>query len=333
VVVTLDKIEGSSDNSHWTTLSAAKHTLDLVPLGNGNPATLLDAASTPAGDYAYVRITWGTTAATPSQGANYVVDNAANSWTLAMPTGNTTTLATAIQLPSDQTVTAQLNLGGVHAIQPRVPASGTPSYVFQPAGSGYNLGNCATLTGHLTGNGAALSGVEVYAESLDGNLEPSILRSTLTDGNGRYVLDGLPAANATYYYVVAQPAGTSASYAAGSLTVAAFSNAIYANNDLAYGNPLTPGSMAATVSPASTSAQATWVQLRQSLGNVTLIVRSLPVATGAATDSASFAGLYPGTYGVAAQRSTSGAAPVKQAASSAAVVTSGNATPSTITYN
>ena len=88
------------------------------------------------------------------------------------------------------------------------------------------------------------------------------------------------------------------------------------NADLAFSAPQTPGALTLTITPASTSTQGTWGELRQTLlptGTVgspqTLIVRSQTVATGL-TDQVGFLGLAPGTYGVTAQRSTSGAAPI-----------------------
>jgi hypothetical protein len=303
VWVTMDKIESSSDNSHWGTLSSTKQTVDLMALENGRPATLVNAGSFAPGDCYYVRITWGTAAAVASQGANYVIDNAGNATSLVMPTS--TTLSTSFHILSDQTVNAQLTLNALQAIQVR-----SGSYTFQPTGTGYDLGSCATLQGQLTAGGAPLSGVEVYAETVDGSLEPSIQRSALTDANGNYVLDALPASSSAYYYVVAQPAGTSSAYLAMVGTVPAATHASYTTN-LAFTNVNTPGTVMATVTPASLATQSTWVQLRQAFNNQALIVRSLPVTTGTSVDAATFAGLYPGTYGIAAMRSTSGGTPVK----------------------
>jgi hypothetical protein len=137
--------------------------------------------------------------------------------------------------------------------------------------------------------------------------------------------------------VASQPVATSGVYsAAAALPVNASAATTYTAN-LAFNAPLTPGSLTLTITPASTATQGTWGDLRQNLstggtGSAYLIVRSQTVASGLPQDQAGFLGLAPGSYGVAAQRSASGAPPVLKSGATVLVSAGGNATPPALTY-
>jgi len=333
--VTVGKVEGSYDNVTWTVLATPNQSLDLMALQNGHPVTLVDQLSVPPGTYNGFRITWSATSSDPAKAAAYLVDSTGTSRSLAMPTGGTTTVPASVQVVSLGSATAQIMLSGTQAVQPRVAGA-----TFQATGQGCNLGNCATVTGHLSAGTTPLSGVEVFAESLDGSFTASIQRRALTDSLGAFKLEALPIGAS--YYLVTQPAGTGPTYGAqASAAISAAAVTTYGPFDLDFAalSAPAPGTLGVTLTPASLATDATWAELRQSLtpGGTgfpqALIVRSQPVATGASQDTASFPGLYPGTglYGVTVQRSSAGAAPVTKSSASPQSVAAGATTAVTLT--
>jgi hypothetical protein len=332
--VTVDKVEVSGNGSSWATLSTTKKSVDLEALQNGHPVTLFSNVSAGAGTISYVRLTWGTVAEDASQGANFLTDSA-GSHALAMPTQSV--LDTSITISSGQLTTGQIMISATRAIQLRSTTSGGTTYDFQPTGDGHDLSSCATITGTVSVGGSARSGVQVFAQTLDGSLEPSICRGAVTDSNGTFVLEALPRSSSSYYYLVAQPCETGSAYLAQFAAVMASSSSTY-TQDLAFTSATSPGAMELTVTPVSSSSQATWVELRQTFSNQALIVRSHPV-TSATYDTVEFAGLYPGTYSVAAWRSTSGGTAVKKSPKDsstgltvAEAVVAGSTTQDTISY-
>ena len=308
VVVSLEKVEASGDGVHWVALGNVRASYDLLALQSGHSALLVSSAQVTAGTYTQFRLTWATVnfldgAMQPA----YVAFSGATRAVMTMPV--TTTLTGAITVPADGTASAQLMLSGHQAVQQRA-ATG---YLFQATGSAYDLSTVARVAGRLTDGSTPLAGAEVFGETVDGSGLATLQRRAFTDTSGNYVLEGLP--KGSVYFVVSQPAGTSSSYAA---AAAAPVNALLAATytaDLAFGGAQAPGAMTVSITPPSSSGQGTWVELRQTLttgasGAQILIVRSQTVVTGVSQDQAGLMGLAPGSYGVAAQRSSSGGTPI-----------------------
>jgi hypothetical protein len=306
-VVSLEKVEATTDGATWIPLGTVKATFDLMALQNGHSTGILPATTVPAATYTQFRITWAT--------VNY--QSAINMPAYVWPTGGTgqvlsmpvtTVVNGSVAVPANGSTTAQLFLSGQQAVQTRAGVATT----FQATGRAINLAASARITGHLGAGSTPLAGVEVFAETVDGLGVASIQRRAFTDAAGNYALEGL--AMGSLYFVAAQPAGQITSYAAmATASVNATAASTY-TADLAFSDPQTPGSLNLTITPASTAAQGTWGELRQvvatgGVGSQNLIVRSQTVATGLAQDQVGFLGLAPGTYGVTAQRSLSGAAP------------------------
>jgi Domain of unknown function (DUF4382) len=337
-VVSLEKVEGSPDGTHWATLGNVQATYDLMALQNGNSAVILPATKVTPGTYTQFRITWATqtyplTALSPG----YVYPSGSSlSKPMALPT--TTTVNGSITVPANGNVTAQIMLSGQQAVQARATTGGT-SYTFQATGGVYDLGTSARITGHLESGTTPLAGAEVFAETLDGTLLASVQRRAFSDASGNYVLEGLPSGSGLTYFVASQPSGTITTYpAAAALPVTALTATTY-TADLSFGPAQTPGSLTITITPPSSPSQGTWVELRQSLstggvGTANLIVRSQTVATGLTQDQAGFLGLapVPGLYGVTAQRSSSGATPVMKTGTAVQVSAGGATTPAPLTY-
>ncbi|GLH69419.1 hypothetical protein GETHPA_09520 [Geothrix rubra] len=334
-VVSLEKVEGTLDGSTWTPLGTVQATYDLMALQNGNSTVILPAASVPAGTYSQFRLTWATkNYANPINLAAYVVPTgAATGQPMGMPT--TTILPGPVTVPSGGSATAQLMLSGQQAVQAR---PGTSPYTFQPTGQAFDTTKVASIAGKLLDGTTPLAGTEVFAETLDGSLTvPTIQRRAFTDAAGNYLLEALPASTNTAYYVVAQPGNAVATYAAQAATPVIVTSASAYTANLAFSGPTAPGALTLTLTPASTATQGTWGELRQTLptgtsGAAILIIRSQTAASGLSQDQVYFTALPPGIYGVAAQRSTSGAAPVTVKAATTQAVTAGATTTTTLSY-
>ena len=325
-VVSLEKVEASGDGVHWTALGNVRASYDLLALQGGHSSLLVSAASVTAGTYTQFRLTWATVnyldgAMQPA----YVAFPSAARAVMTMPA--TTTLTGTISVPADGTTTVQLMLSGQQAVQQRA-ATG---YAFQATGTVHDLNLSARITGHLADSVGSLAGVEVFAETADGTGLATLQRRTYTDGSGNYVMEGLPMGSV--YFVTAQPAGTSFSYAAVAATPVNALTATTYTADLAFSNAQVPGALTVSSTPASSLTQGTWAELRQTVatgasGVQALIVRSQTVVTGLTQDQAGITGLAPGSYGVAAQRSSSGGTPIMKTGTQVVVVSGGFSTTS-----
>jgi len=326
-VVSIEKVEASTDGSSWTALGTVKNSYDLLALQNGHSTGLITAATLTAATYTQFRITWATVNYQSGAMQPAYVILSGGTGQLAMPV--TTIGAGSVVVPGNGSATALLMLSGQQAVQLRNGA-----YTFQATGRAYDLSAVAQITGHLGYGTTALPGVEVYAETVDGSGLATIQRRAFTDASGNYALEGLPAGN--LYFVVAQPAGATLSYAAVAATPVNATTPTTYLADLAFSAPLAPGSLTLTITPASLATQGTWGELRQTLptgsvGTQALIVRSQSVASGLTQDLAGILGLAPGTYGITAQRSTSGATPTMKVGTQVLVSSGGTAT-TLVTY-
>ncbi len=310
VVLSIEKVEGSTNGTTWIPLGNVKSAVDLMLLQNGNSAAILSAASVPAAIYTQFRITWATLDYYDSfnSSPSFVSING-NLAQLAMPA--TTVLSGSVTVTATST-TVLLMLSGQQAVQSRL--GGLSPYSFQATGSAYDGGATASLTGHLADGTTPLTGVEVYAETLDANGLATLRRRAFSDLAGNYALEGLPIGST--YYVVAQPGTTTRSYQALASAAISATTAITYPADLAFSSPLPPAYLLTfLVTPPSTATQVTWAELRKTLAtggtSKSLIVRSQTLDSSLAQDATELFYLYPDTYDVAAQRSTSGAVPVK----------------------
>jgi len=305
VVVSLEAIEGTQDGSRWYTLGQPKGTVDLMALQNGHGAVVLPASKVLAGTYTQFRLTWSeTNYQSAINKPAYVVPEGGSGQVLSMPA--TTLVKGRVTVPANGTGQALLMLSGDQGVI-SAPTSTTP-FRFSATGQAFDPTNCGRIQGTLTGPGGKVGGAEVYAQVLDGLGKATLVRRAVSDAAGAYELDGLP--SGSIYFVAAQPANCPAQAASpGSLAAGASLTA-----DLAFAAPSNGGTLALTLTPKSASNQGTWGELRQALPvgglSPTLIVRSRPAIIGDAQDTATFLAVAPGTYGVTAQRSTSGATPV-----------------------
>jgi len=328
VWVSVEKVEGSRDGSSWALLSTVKQSFDLMALQNGRSEVILPATTVAPGTFTQFRLTW---AAVNYQSAGrqpaYLVLGNGTELLLAMPATKTTLVKGPVTVVANGTTTAQLMLSGQQAVQTR-PG---PTYTFQATGIACDLAASAKITGRLldTTNPALpqpLGNAEVLVETVDGLDVASIQRRAVTDASGNYVLEGLPAGAGLTTFVVAQPVSISATYGAKALKVLTPNPTTYPA-DFSFSGPRAPGALTVTVTPASSAAQTTWAELRQTLAtgaseSHNLVVQSQPAASSLAQDQIYFTSLYPTSYGVTVQRSTDGAAPVRKVGGTYTVDTS-----------
>lgn len=323
VVLGIEKVEASTNGTTWTQLGNVKSAVDLMSLQNGHSTAILSgAASVPAATYTQFRITWATTNYSTGNSPAFVVSNGVQS-PLTMPA--TTVLSGNVTVTGAGT-TALLMLSGQQAVQYH-PAGLTP-YTFQATGSAYDPSVTAHIVGQLADGTTRLGGMEVYAETLDANGLATVQRRTFTDLSGNYNLEGLPIGST--YYVVAQPGTATSSYQALASAPVSASTATSYTANLAFGNPQAPATrLTFQVVPAASATQVTWAELRKTLtvGSDTksLIVRSQTLDTSS-QDSTFLFGLFPDTYGIAAQRSTSGETPVMRVGMPVTILSGGSPT-------
>jgi len=319
--LSLEKVEIKKGTAEWQAFATVQATYDLLALQNGNGAALATAVQMETGTYTAFRLTWATTNYGDKASVPAFVTPAPGTarWPLTMPI--TTTVTGSILVEKDALTTAEIMLNGSQLAHDYYASSDKPAYTFQATASLLDLAACARISG------LALPGAEVYAETLDGNLVATIQRRALADASGAFVLDALPIGSNVIYYLAAQSSG----YAAVSTDPVTATLAEDYPATLAFGAIQTPGSLSVALTPASSSTQGTWVELRQNLqtgssGSQPLIVRAQTMDTNstASRDQVTLAGLAPGTYGVKAQRSSAGAVPVATTAQNPSIVTASN---------
>lgn len=336
--VSIEKVEyKSTDSSSWSTLATINASYDLMALQNGHEVTLTADSTLKTGSY-NVRITWGTdhnyTYPVLSPGTLLLAGKSSlleDGLEMSLPTRTTAT--GSLTVTKDTATIGEIFIQGDQLAQKHSSLS-TP-YTFQATAELLDLSTHARILGQVTdAGGTGIAGAEVLAETLDGSLTATVKRRAVTDASGNFVLAGL--AMGEDYYLATQPSGSALGYSATSTSPVTASAATDYSAALICASTATPGTLGVTISPASTTTQGTWVELRQTLATGaafrTLVVRSQIVDTGSSTDTTSLTGLYPGSYGVTLKRSTSGGSPVATISSEKSV-TAGSSASATITIN
>ena len=333
VVVSIAKLEWSPDGSSFypvgTPVPAA---YDLVGLQNGNGQTtagqIVHGAVIAPTTVTQWRITWDTTSNPSDPTLSYasVVDASGNKGALTMPV--TTVVPGLVNLASGKAYNVQIMVTGAGAVQNTGSVTSTtskiPIFTFANAtGAAYDLATTCTITGNLNNTVGStalpMAYVEVYAETVVNSL-PTIVRRSMTDASGHYVLDGLPASASStppVYYVVSQgysPLNAVSYPAQASEPVSASTPTTFLENLPFPATAATTNTINVTVLPASKVTQSTWAEIShglptpagQSTNVAYLIVRSANAATTlGVSDLVAFPGLpTPVTYTVTAQRTT-----------------------------
>ena len=319
ILVSVASVEWSADGSTWNSAGTIGNTFNLAALQNGVGSTaagaLVKGLSLAAGTtIAQFRITWDTTSnpVDPTSAPSYVLTQAVGSQPsvkgiLTMPA---TTVATGhVVIQSGTTTNVKIMFAGPGAIQNTGQVSSStvasPIYTFQNSrATAFDLAATCTLTGTLestvTATATPIPGAEVYAETMVNGLA-TIVRRSMTDANGTFVLDGLAVGD--IYYVVSQAYNPANAVTYTPQASAAFQPAnaqTYSNPglSLAFPTTTTAGTLNAFATPASSSTQSTWGEVSQGMATPStqspvtavqqLIIRSTEAVTGSGADTILF---------------------------------------------
>ena len=309
----------------WTTLSSPNQTYDLLSLQNGLSATLASGATLPAGHYEQMRLILGT--------GDSVVLSDGSTQPLTVPSALQTgiKLIVSFDVQAGTTEDVYLDFDAAHSIQ-IVQAGASSQYILRPTIWAYDKLATGSISGKLTdGSGNAIAGAEVYAETLDGNGNPTVTRGVLTASDGTYTLDLLPVGGT--YFAVSQPITTTASYnaqASAGFTISSSTPTFTWNTS--FTQALATGTVTGTYASIAGSDQYDTVDLIQSLpegstathGN--FVVQSQIAKLAGLTESYSFVSEPTGDYTVRSTRTTlnaDGSTTVSASLTGSATVTSG----------
>ncbi|BDU71867.1 DUF4382 domain-containing protein [Mesoterricola silvestris] len=302
----IQTVEISSGGGAWITLGTPGKTVNLLNLVGGIEETLAHGATLPAGHYDQMRLVLGS--------GNSIVLADGTSHALTVPSGMQTgiKLIVSFDVAAGTTKDVWIDFDAAHSIQV-VGAGASGKYMLRPTVWAYDKVVTGSISGKFTDSatGAALAGVAVLAETLDGSGNARISRSTVTDATGAYTLDLLPV-GATYY-VVSQPqvgAAAPVSYDAKASDAFALTGmSPVFTYSAAFMSDAATGSLSGGITPLATADQSDLVNLLASLasptsGTHTFIVRTNMAALGTATETFGFTGLPAGAYSLQALRAT-----------------------------
>lgn len=290
----------------WITLGTPNQTYNLLTLTGGLSQTLAAGATLPAGHYGQMRLILGA--------GNSVKLADGSTHDLTVPSGLQTgiKLIVSFEVVAGTTKDVWIDFDAAHSIQ-LVATGASEKYMLRPTVRAFDKVATGAIAGTLTeaGSSAPLAGAMVYAETLDGGGAAHLVRATVTDAAGHYVLDLLPAGGT--YHVVSQPKlGTTTVLAYGakaSDAIAISTSAPLGTYNGAFTAAATVGGIAGGVTPVASADQHDTVNLLQSLTvpagpTFTFIVDTTLTTVGTGSESYAFANLPVGTYGIQGSRST-----------------------------
>ncbi len=304
IFLNIQSVEISKDGSSWINLGMVGGApIDLLTLTGGISQSLAHGVTLDPGTYGQMRLILGAT-------GNSVVLADGTTHALTVPSGAQTgiKLIGPFMVQAGTTADIWIDFDAAHSIQV-VGAGMSGKYMLRPTCFAYEKAVTGSITGTLTdqADGAPLAGVPVYAETLDGAGNPSIVRSTMTSATGTYNLDLLPVGGT--YFVVSMPVtgkfyGPMASDGF-SLTTAVptftFSTAFTATAAV--------GTLNGTVTPLATASQSDSVNLLATFATTPggashtfILARDMAVVD--TTETFTFGSLPAGTYSLVGNRIT-----------------------------
>lgn len=293
---------GSAGESGWITLGTPNKTVDLLSLRGGVSETLAAGATLPAGHYQQMRLLLGA--------GNTVTLQDGTTVALKVPSG----LQSGVKLPGSFIVAAGttsdvfIDFDAAHSIQLKVTGASS-QYILRPTIRAVDRAVTGSISGTLTvsGSGAALAGVSVFAETYDDAGNISIIRAGSTSATGTYTLDLLPIGKS--YFIVSQPVSGGVSYNAQSSAAIALTAASPTPSfSTAFTVATGVGGVSGAITPMASLDQSDMVYLMQTLstggsGQANLIVRS-DMAHVSATETYTFEAVPVGNYSVLGVRTT-----------------------------
>ncbi|HET8732187.1 MAG TPA: DUF4382 domain-containing protein [Anaeromyxobacteraceae bacterium] len=263
VNVDVQKVEIASD-SGWITLGTPGRVIDLLSLTGGVTATLANGATLPAGHYGQMRLVLG-----PNNTVK-LLDGTVEPLTVPSGQQSGVKLTVNFDVQAGTTYDVYIDFDAHNSIFVH-EAGASGKYILRPTVRAYDKLETGSISGTLTvaGGTAPLAGVAVTAQTVTAG-SPAVVRSTLTDAAGHYVLDLLRRDGT--YFVVSQPLVTDVagapvtSYepkASGGFTITAASPV--KTWDAAFTAASAVGAIGGAVTPIATASQADSVDVQLAL--------------------------------------------------------------------
>jgi hypothetical protein len=265
----------------WQTLSKPSDgPFDVMQLTGGVSKTLADRTLT-AGTYSQLRLVLGS--------SSWVILGDGTRHDLTVPSGQQSGVKLVGSFTVVPNTTRDVYIDFLAFRSIFVHETGASAkYVLRPTVRSYDKLETGAISGRLVdaATQAPLAGAEVFAEELDSTGAPAVVSRAVTDANGAYLLDGLPALHT--YHVVSQPRAAGKVYLARASGPFPIDDAAPTPTwDAAFDAATQVGAIAGTIRDAATDAQDDTVFARQTLdagGTPRLLV--VRMATGAVVDGA-----------------------------------------------
>ncbi len=181
----------------WLTLGTPNRVINLLALTGGVYDTLVDGAPLPAGHYGQMRLVLG-----PDNSVMLLDGTVAP---LKVPSGQQSGVKLTVNFDIQPGTTADVYIDfDAHRSVFVHEAGASGKYILRPTVRAYDRLETGSISGTFTvdGSAAPLPGVVVTAQTVTSGT-PAVVRSTITDAAGHYVLDLLPRDGT--YHVVSQP--------------------------------------------------------------------------------------------------------------------------------
>ncbi len=272
----------------WITLGTPNRVVNLLALTGGVSDTLVDGATLPAGTYGQMRLVLG-----PDNTVKLLDGTVAP---LKVPSGQQSGVKLTVRFVVEPGTTSDVYIDfDAHKSVFVHEAGNSGKYILRPTVRAYDRLETGSISGAMTvsGTAAPLPGVVVTAQTVTSGT-PAVVRSTVTDAAGHYVLDLLPRDGS--YHVVSQPVthdgaglvtGSYEPRASAGLTITA-ANPVR-TFDASFSAATATGSLAGAVTPVATESQADMVEARLPLdaGGVLqpFVVRTVAAAVAAGAES------------------------------------------------
>ena len=181
----------------WLVLGTPNRVINLLALTGGVYDTLVDGAPLPAGHYGQMRLVLG-----PDNSVMLLDGTVAP---LKVPSGQQSGVKLTVNFDIQPGTTADVYIDfDAHRSVFVHEAGASGKYILRPTVRAYDRLETGSISGTFTvdGSAAPLPGVVVTAQTVTSGT-PAVVRSTITDAAGHYVLDLLPRDGT--YHVVSQP--------------------------------------------------------------------------------------------------------------------------------
>lgn len=285
----------------WLTLATPNKTVNLLSLIAGKNETLATGVALSSGAYTKVRLHIGDSTVRTSDGALQPL-------TLPTALAQGALIDADIHVDGQATTDAFLDLDAARSIQV-VTVGGVKKFVLHPTGRAIDTRRTGAISGRLISakNGAGLTGAVVFAERMDVNGRPLVVRSTVVAEDGTYNLDLLPL-GASYYVVSMPKVGWAVHDPQASSAIALSPDSPVGTFSATFSQNSATGTISGTITPAVTADENDHIDLAAELpvgadSKQRFVVRTTtPQLTS--RESFRFDSIPSGFYGVHVTRAT-----------------------------